>query len=136
MKQILLIFSIGILLVSCKSNPSPLAKSEMQRDSIKVYYFHTTIRCETCMAIENETLWNIETLFPEQYKAQRISFTTFNLDEEAGKKMAEELNVSGKTLLIIRGEKRIDLTDDGFNYALSDPLSFKSVIKENIDSLL
>ena len=42
-----------------------------------------------------------------------------------GKKMAEALKVSGQTLLLVKGEHRVNLTNDGFMNARTNPEKFQ-----------
>ena len=50
--------------------------------------------------------------------------------------MAGELGVSGQTLLIVSGDTRINITNEGFLNARSDPGKLKQIMKEKIDPLL
>ena len=54
-------------------------------NDVEVYYFHMTTRCVTCKTIEAEARRNVEMLYPEQFKAGKISFTALNIEEPAGK---------------------------------------------------
>ena len=103
---------------------------------VEVYYFHFTRRCVTCQAVETETQKIIATLYPTQYKAGKITFKSINLDEKESKVMAEKCKAEGQSLLIISGNKRLDLTDTGFMYAKSNPEKLKTELKKAIDPLL
>ena len=103
---------------------------------VEVYYFHFTRRCVTCQAVETETQKIIATLYPTQYKAGKITFKSINLDENESKAMAEKCKAEGQSLLIISGNKRLDLTDTGFMYAKSNPEKLKTELKKAIDPLL
>ena len=103
---------------------------------VEVYYFHFTRRCFTCQAVETETQKIIATLYPTQYKAGKITFKSINLAEKESKAMAEKCKAEGQALLIISGNKRIDLTDTGFMYAKSNPEKLKAELKKAIDPLL
>ena len=63
-------------------------------------------------------------------------FLAYNLEEKDGKEKAGELGVSGQTLLIVSGETRINVTNEGFLNARSNPEKFKQILKEKIDPLL
>jgi len=60
----------------------------------------------------------------------RDAFCTYEV------KKAEELGVSGQTLLIVSGDIKINITNEAFMYARSKPEKLKQVIKEKIDPLL
>jgi thiol-disulfide isomerase/thioredoxin len=105
-------------------------------DKIEVYYFHFTSRCVTCKTVEAEAKKDIETLYPEQVKSDKITFQAINLDESSSKEIAEKLGVSGQTLLIVKGDQKINITNEGFMNARNNPDKFKEIIKEKIDKLM
>jgi hypothetical protein len=130
MKKNILLF-LGLLMISglFAGNPAPAKK-------IEVYYFHFTRRCMTCTNVENESKKAVETLYPEQVKKGEITFKSVNLDEKEGEALGAKLKVEGQTLLIVSGDKRIDLTDKGFLYANNSPEKLKAEIKKTIDGML
>lgn len=99
--------------------------------SIEVYYFHYTRRCATCNAVENVTKDALNELY-----GNKVTFAGYNLDKEAGKSKGKELEVSGQSLIIVAGNSKIDITNDGFINARSNPDKLKAIIKEKIDALL
>lgn len=103
---------------------------------IEVYYFHFTRRCMTCNTVESETKRAIESLYPEKYKSGDITFTSINLDEESSKAAAAKCKAGGQSLLVMSGDKRIDLTSQGFMYAVNNPEKLTQVVKKAIDPLL
>ena len=102
-----------------------------QGDNVEVYYFHSSRRCETCKAVEDVSKTSIAELYGDA-----VSFTGYNLDEPEAAKKAEELEVSGQTLLIVSGDTKINITNDGFMYARSNPDKLKQIIKGKIDPLI
>jgi hypothetical protein len=105
-------------------------------NDVEVYYFHRTIRCVTCKTVEAEARKNVEMLYADQVKAGKISFTALNLEEATGKSMGEKLGVNSQTLLIVKGDQKINITNEGFLYAVSKPDKFNEIIKDKIDPLL
>ena len=105
-------------------------------DKIEAYYFHFTARCMTCRTIEARAKENLEILYPNQVKEGLITFQSVNLDEDSSKPLAEKLGVSGQTLLIVKGDQKINLTNEGFMYAVVKPEKFKEIINEKVDGLL
>ena len=65
-----------------------------------------------------------------------ITFKSVNLDEKEGEALGATLKVEGQTLLIVSGDKRVDLTDKGFMYANNSPDKLKAEIKKAIDGLI
>ncbi|HEY5510002.1 MAG TPA: nitrophenyl compound nitroreductase subunit ArsF family protein [Prolixibacteraceae bacterium] len=97
---------------------------------IEAYYFHFNARCVTCKAVEAEAKADIESLYPG-----RATFKAINLDDASSKTIAVRLKVSGQTLLFVKGDKQINLTNEGFMYARTNPAKLKSIIKQKVDGL-
>ena len=141
-KPSILILLATLSLFGCKA---PAAENQtkvnqtsenVQSDDIQVYYFHNTKRCATCNAVEDETLMALELFYKENLEAGTIEFTSLNLEEEEGESKANELQVSGQTLLLVKGETRVNLTNDGFMNARTNPTKFHEILKLQIDQLL
>jgi hypothetical protein len=111
-------------------------ESANNSDKIEAYYFHFTARCVTCRTIEAKAKENLEVLYPNQMKHGLITFQSVNLEETVNKPLAEKLGVSGQTLLIVKGDKKINLTNEGFMYAVVKPDKFKEIINEKVDGLM
>ncbi len=105
-------------------------------DKIEVYYFHFTARCTTCRTVEAKAKEDLESLYPDKVKQGLITFQSLNLEEAQYKTLADKLGVSGQALLLVKGDQKINLTNEGFMYAVSKPEKFKEIIKEKVDGLL
>jgi hypothetical protein len=136
----LFLISLGlIILAGISSNAQTDQKSAQavsQNSDVEVYYFHMTTRCTTCRTVEAEARKNVEMLYTDQVKAGKISFTALNLEEATGKSVGERLGVNSQTLLIVQGDKKINITNEGFLYAVSQPQKFTEVMKSKIDPLI
>ena len=126
--RLLLLFGLLMPFAAWSQTPKP--------NKIEAYYFHNTSRCVTCKTVEAEAKQDIETLYPDFVKKGDVRFTALNLEEASGKAVAEKLGVSGQTLLLVKGEKKIDITNEGFLYARTNPAKLKKIIKEKMDGLL
>jgi outer membrane PBP1 activator LpoA protein len=142
LKSVLPIIFVALLLFACNAQTSENQTSETQNnaqavsDDIQVYYFHNTMRCATCNAVEEETKMALEIFFGENIEDGSIEFTSLNLEEEEGESMAQTLKVSGQTLLIVRGETQVNLTNEAFMNARINPTKFHEILKAQIDKLL
>ncbi len=128
---------IALAGISCSAQSdqkptSPVTKS----GDVEVYYFHMTTRCVTCKTVEAEARKNVEMLYADKVKSGKISFTALNLEEATGKSMGEKLGVNSQTLLIVKGDEKINITNEGFLYAVSQPQKFTEVMKSKIDPLI
>ncbi|MDP4201891.1 MAG: nitrophenyl compound nitroreductase subunit ArsF family protein [Bacteroidota bacterium] len=114
------------------STPTPAVKQA----KVEVYYFHFTRRCVTCQAVETESQKAVSALYPAQSKHGVITFKSLNLDDKTSKAMATRCKAEGQALLVISGNKRFDLTDQGFMYARNNPDKLKAELKKIIDPLI
>ena len=136
---IFFVFTLALSLSACNTNNTD---NEVQineqtvenrnHELIEVYYFHYTRRCITCNAIEEITKNCLNNFFAEDMKAGKLVFTSINLDEENSNAIAEELQVSTQSLLLVRGGKKTDLTNEAFMNAKDHPEELKSKIKDAI----
>lgn len=133
MKSLTFLFVLLLSQMSFAGNGSTEGK---QTRKVEAYYFHFTARCATCRAVEEQTKRNIEILYPRQVKDGTISFKALNLEEPDGKTLGEKLKISGQTVLIVSGNKKINLTNEGFLLVQSNPDKYKNIIKQKIDNLL
>jgi hypothetical protein len=133
---------VALILFGCNAPTTDKQTSDnqtdqiVQSDDIQIYYFHNTKRCATCNAVEDETLMALKLFYKENIEAGTIEFTSLNLEEEEGETMAQSLQVSGQTLLIVKGETRVNLTNDGFMNARTNPTKFHEILRTQIDLLL
>jgi hypothetical protein len=139
MKRLLLIIFVVISVfgVSCNAQaPEKTTTAVSSNSDVEVYYFHYTTRCVTCTTIESEARMNVEMLYANQVKNGKISFIALNIEEATGKSVSERLGVSGQTLLIVKGDEKINITNEGFLYAVAKPDKFREVMKSKIDPLI
>lgn len=133
MKRILLISISIVLLMSNFFCNAQTAKKEtvVSGNQVEAYYFHNTARCTTCKTVEAEAKADLVSLYGNQ-----VTFKALNLEDEATKPIAAKLKISGQTLLIVKGDQKINLTNEGFLYAVTNPAKLKSIIKAKVDPLL
>lgn len=132
MKKI--IVSLAILVMGITIGNAQTARKESTisaSSNIEAYYFHFNTRCVTCRAVEAQAKADIESLY-----SGKIPFKAVNLDDASSKEIADRLRISGQTLLVVKGDKQIILTNEGFMYATTNPAKLKSIIKQKVDKLL
>jgi hypothetical protein len=139
MKQVALFVSVLAIVfssISCnnKGNKKEVAQAISSSD-VNIYYFHFTLRCTTCMAVEENARKAVEALYPNEVKTGEYSFTALNLDEASSKKIADKWGVGGQSLLVVHGDKKIDITSAGFLYA-HDLEKMKQEIKSGVDKVM
>jgi hypothetical protein len=133
MLSVALIMMLGSLSCNAQTNKKADAKSTVAA-KVEVYYFHFTRRCNTCESVESNAKRAVEILYADKVKTGEITFKGLNLDDASSKTIAEKLGVGGQTLLVVCGDKKIDITDKGFMNA-HDLERMKEIIKKVIDNL-
>jgi hypothetical protein len=137
-----LLFVAGVYAVSaqyCDSNKqladastaTASCDANQTTDDVKAYYFHATRRCVTCEAVEKVTKETIS----KNYKG-KVEFISINREEADNKEMVKKYKVNGQALLLVKGDKTIDLTSPAFMYARNKPEKLEAKIKSSIDSML
>ena len=139
MKQIVmfsfaLIMTLGSFSCSAQTNKKTDAKSTVAT-KVEIYYFHFTRRCNTCVSVEENAKLAVESLYADKVKTGEYSFKGLNLDDASSKALAEKLSVGGQALLIVCGNKKIDITDKGFMNA-HDLEKMKEEIKKAVEQAL
>ena len=107
------------------------SESIIQNSKVTVYYFHNEHRCVTCLAVEKKSKEIVRSLYKD-----RVDYKVYNLDGERGKNQAKKLGIAMQSLLIVKGDKVINLTVDAFRYAKNKPEKLEEIMKEKIDALL
>ncbi len=120
---------------NAQANKNAEAKSSTVSAKVEVYYFHFTRRCATCLSVEENAKKAVETLYADKVKKGEYSFKGVNLDDESSKPIAEKLGIGGQTLLVVCGDKKIDITDKGFMNA-HDFEKMKEEIKKAVELAL
>lgn len=108
-----------------------MADNQSEKGMTKVYYFHKNRRCPTCMAIEKQTR---KVLKEEKYAAakadKQLVFKSMNSENSVHSKLVKELHVSGSALIVLKGNEKIDLTNQAFLYARKQPEKFQVILRE------
>lgn len=139
MKQIALFsFALIMMLGSFSYNAQANKKNDSKSTvltKVDVYYFHFTRRCNTCVSVEENAKLAVEALYTDKVKTGEFTFKSLNLDDASSKEIAKKLDIGGQTLLVVCGNKKIDITDKGFMYA-KDFEKMKVEMKKAIEKAL
>lgn len=141
MKQTLLYLLTGFLVLSyinCQSKDTPTIENNKKEitSTVRGYYFHGTRRCATCRAVEEVTKEILNEYYATELADKTIFFKAINLDEDDSKALANKLKVSGQTLLFISDTDTVNLTNQAFMNAVSNPLKLSELITDEIDKML
>ena len=77
MKNVLLMTVLCMGMAACADGESKslAANQQTKKDVVKVLYFHGTLRCATCMAIEKNTNALVESAYAEKLKIGKLVFS-------------------------------------------------------------
>ena len=126
-----LILFLGVIMASAQDNSKVMSDEKVSQSEVKAYYFHATRRCATCEAVEAVTREALK-----EYYGDKVAFESINREEEKDNPLIEKYKISGQTLLIVKGNKKVNLTNDAFLNARSKPEKLKSKLKSTIDSMM
>ncbi len=102
-----------------------------QKPEIVSYYFHSNYRCETCLAVEHVAQKSLTELY-----GAKVPYIILNSDDKKNEALVKRFKIVGPALLVVKGDKVIDLTTDAFLNAESKPDKLKEKLKKTIDPLL
>lgn len=132
---IVLLFMGVALSCNAQSTVQNEENQSLSSDNVEVYYFHYSRRCATCQAVEEESEKALKELYPEQVESGTMTFLSIDIEEESNNALAEKFNISGQTLLVVKGEKQKNLTNTAFMHARSNPDKLKKEMGKAIASL-
>ena len=126
--NVIRIFAVVLLLLAGVSNTEAQTKEKVS--GVEVYYFHATNRCATCEAVEAVTKEALK-----QYYGDQLTLKSINREEDKDNPLLKKHQISGQTLLILKGDKAVDLTTVAFMNARTKPEKLKAKIKETIEKM-
>jgi len=131
-KSILL--SLTVMVFVFVANAETSVSNKAEGNKTEVYYFHNTRRCPTCLAIEKETKKVLEEQpYADAKENGELVFKSFNAEDSANKKLVKKMGVTGSALIIVKGDKTIDLTSKGFMYALKQPEKLQEALRQALN---
>ncbi len=135
MKKWYLLASIALLLLACGSNSQTTDTHATNDGKLHIYYFHTAKRCPTCLAIKQATEQVLQTHYT-QHLGDKIIYQAVDLSDPQNTSLANYYQVAWSSLILHRDNQRIDLTQEAFAYARTEPERFLQLLNEHIQQLL
>jgi hypothetical protein len=137
MKSIIPIFLLTLLLISCRTGTGG-EEGTFHPDAayVQIVLFHLAQRCESCMAVENETIRLLEEEYWDSYATGEVKFVSLNYQSESGKQASKLLRAAGQTLYVIKGDSISDLTSPAFMYASTHPEYYREALRTALDKYL
>lgn len=139
MKNVVVVLFVLFAVTACGSSGSKgteAAKAEntavttADASVVNVYYFHGKQRCKTCIAVGDVSQKTIETAYAGNNK---VRFVDVNTSEKANEKLVEKYQITWNALIIAKGDKSVDLTEQAFTTAINSPEKLETLIKETVN---
>lgn len=73
-----------------------------QGHRVTAYYFHGTVRCETCIRIERLAHACIQSRFANELAAGRLAFSSVNYDEPNNARFSKDYDLTSPSLVLVR----------------------------------
>lgn len=120
------------------SAPAPAATNAANQQVI-AYYFHRTIRCETCLEIEKQAKAVIERQFKTELDAKRLVFKPVNYQQPENTHFLQDYKLPCPSLVLVRQKNSKDekwtLLDDTWQL-VHDPVRFNRYIETEVNKYL
>lgn len=84
------------------NSPAPAATAKATNEQVIAYYFHGTIRCETCLKIEKQARETIERRFQTEIYEKRLMFKPVNYDKAENAHFLKEYKLPCPSLVVVR----------------------------------
>lgn len=135
-----LLLAASVVVAADKPAAAPPAAAERAANvQVIAYYFHGTVRCETCLKIEQQTREAIERRFPVEAAAKRLVFKPVNYDKLENAHFLKDYKLQSPSLVVVRQkggkDERWKLLDEIWEY-VRNPLAFNEYVKGEVNKFL
>jgi hypothetical protein len=120
------------------STPAPVA-TNVPSQQVIAYYFHGTIRCETCLKIEKQAKEAIERRFETELNAKRLVFKPVNYEQPENTHFLQDYKLPCPSLVLVQRKDGKDgkwtLLGDTWQL-VEDPVKFNAYIEVQVTKFL
>jgi len=103
------------------------------------YYFHGTVRCETCLKIEKQARAAIEWRFPLEIAEKRLVFKPVNYDKPENAHFLRDYKLPCPSLIVVRQKAGKDeqwkLLDKTWEH-IQNPFRFDEYVEGEVEKIL
>ena len=115
------------------------AERVTETTQVIAYYFHGTIRCETCLKIEKQARESIERRFPLEMAEKRLVFKPVNYDEPENAHFLKDYTLPCPSLVVVRRKSGKDgkwkLLDKTWEH-VENPIKFNEYVEGEVEQLV
>lgn len=119
--------------------PPPVAADLSANVQVIAYYFHDTVRCETCLKIERQARAAIEWRFPLEVAEKRLEFKPVNYDKPENAHFLRDYKLPCPSLVVVRQkagkDERWKLLDKTWEH-IQNPFRFDEYVEGEVEKLL
>jgi hypothetical protein len=107
-----------------------IAQEKADTKGVEAYYFHNTRRCMTCNTVEKVAVESLKELYGNKIVLKSLVF-----EDKKNKALVDKYKVEGQSLFFVKGDKKVDITNDAFMNAVRRPEKLKEKIAETVASM-
>jgi len=139
---LLLAAMVGVAVATDRPTVTPTAlgaTAKATNTQVIAYYFHGTIRCETCLKIERQAREAIERCFAVEVAEKRLVFKLVNYDKPENAHFLKDYKLPCPSLVVVR---RKDVNDEKWKLLgatwehVENPVKFDEYIEGEVEKLL
>ena len=136
---VLLVATAAVLGADKPAVPPPVAADRATNVQVIAYYFHGTVRCETCLKIEKQARAAIEWRFPLEIAEKRLVFKPVNYDKPENAHFLRDYKLPCPSLVVDRQkagkDERWKLLDKTWEH-IENPFTFTDYVEGEVDRIL
>jgi hypothetical protein len=106
-------------------------------DRVDVFYFHRTIRCETCLRFESYARGALGADFADDLTSGRLTWSVLNLEDEANAKPVDRYDIFESSLVVstVRDSAEVNWEKlEAIWVLVSDENAFRDYVSAEVDS--
>jgi hypothetical protein len=134
-----LLVAVGAESAAAPEQPAMTPVAKGTNEQVIAYYFHGTVRCETCLRIEKQAREAIEQKFPLEIAAKRIVFKPVNYDKPENAHYMKDYKLPCPSLVLVRQKDGKDrewkLLDKTWEH-IENPVKFNEYLVAEVDKLV
>ncbi|MFH1864924.1 MAG: nitrophenyl compound nitroreductase subunit ArsF family protein [Candidatus Eisenbacteria bacterium] len=108
-------------------------------DRVVVYYFHRTLRCDTCLKFEAYTDEALSSCFTEELDDGELEWRVANLDDPGSEHFVDDYHITENSVVVVEfrgGEQREWANLDAIWGFVGDKPTFLSYIRSEVEASL
>ncbi len=128
---------VGMAAAEKPSGPAPETKGT--NVMVIAYYFHGTIRCETCLKIEKQARETLERRFLVEMAEKRLMFKPVNYDKPENAHFLKDYKLPCPSLVVVRQkggkEEKWKLLGNTWDH-VENPLKFNEYVEGEVEKMV